>query len=100
MTGSRLSPYIRPAMLLAMAWACVGIAFLAGVIELVKPGAGVLFGNTVTDTMARVPDAYLRLFEVMFGFYAIGKSGENVVKVHSAAKYEGPKRPPEKEPDE
>jgi len=83
---SRISPFVRPALLFTVAMACFGVAFLAGAIELVKPGLGIRFGNAVTQVMRNVPDGYLQLFGLMFSTYALGKSGERIVKAHSSAK--------------
>lgn len=77
---SPISPWVRPAILIWAAVMAFGIALIAGGIEIFVPGAGERFGLTIMRTLAEVPEWVGDLLGTLFGFYAIGKSGEKIVK--------------------
>ena len=89
MKESRVSPIIRPLLLLSVGGITVGVAFVSGIVETFFPGYGARFGATVTGTLSQVPDAWVDLFETMFVAYALAKTGERGVKAYTDAKYDG-----------
>lgn len=86
---SRISPFIRPALLTTGATGAFGIAVTAGIIEIFSPGTGLRFGDTVMDILVQVPDPVFDLFGLMFGAYALGKSGERAAHMWTGARENG-----------
>ena len=80
---SRISPWVRPAILIWAAVMAFGVAIIAGVIDMFTPGAGERLGLTIMRTLAEVPEWVGDLVGTLFGFYAIGKSGEKMVNHYS-----------------
>lgn len=100
MNESRISPWIRPSLLIFVALVTGGVALVSGLIDAVLPGTGARFGATITATLAAVPDSWVDLFEVMFVTYAVAKTGERGVKAYSSAKYDPPMRTNQDEEDQ
>ena len=67
-----------------------GIALVAGVVDLFSPGSGESFGLSIMRTLAEVPAWVGDLVGTLFGFYAIGKSGEKMVKHYRDGEDEEP----------
>lgn len=86
MNESKISPWIRPGLILWAAFMALGIALLAGGIELAVPGAGLQFGSAVMTVLGQVPPWLAQSLQALFGFYAIGKSGEKIAHALAGAK--------------
>ncbi|NVD43492.1 hypothetical protein [Qipengyuania atrilutea] len=93
MNESRISPWVRPLLLIFVGLITGGVALLSGAINVVFPGTGVRFGMTVMQVLQSVPESWVGLLEVMFVTYAIAKTGERGVQAYSSAKYDPPMRP-------
>lgn len=98
MNDSPLTPWIRPALLLWAAFMAFGIALVAGALDLALPGVGDRFGKVVMGTMGIAPAWLADTVQAMFGFYAIGKSGEKIAGHMALAKVPRPDPQPLDEP--
>jgi len=76
---SKVSPWVRPALLGSVAFMTFGVALFSGAIE----GFGFngkSFGIAVMEVMQLVPEPLFDLFGLMFFVYGFGKSGEKMIK--------------------
>ena len=81
---SPVSKWVRPALIGWAAFMAFGIALIAGVLELFQEDLGMRFGRAVMETLGLVPGWVGDVLQTFFGFYAIGKSGEKMVKHYRA----------------
>ena len=82
---SRISPWVRPALLGAVAFMALGVALISGIIDGFAPGYGARFGLGVMTVAAQTPDNLYETFQWMFAIYGLGKSGEKIMKNYRAA---------------
>lgn len=87
MNESKISPWIRPVVILSVLVVSFGVALAAGLVDIFLPGAGLRFGTTVATTLTKMPRGVYDLLEVVFSVYGVAKTVERGVQAYTQAKY-------------